>query len=79
LKDWLSEKGITSRVYYPLSLHLQPCFAFLGYGKGEFPVSESLSEEALALPIFPEILPEEQERVVSSMAQFYREGNFDHS
>jgi len=79
LKDWLSEKGITSRVYYPLSLHLQPCFSFLGYGKGEFPVSESLSLETLALPIFPEILPEEQERVVSSMAQFYKEGKFDHS
>lgn len=76
LKNWLSEKGITSRVYYPLSLHLQPCFSFLGYGKGEFPVSESLSLETLALPIFPEILPEEQERVVSSMAQFYKEGNF---
>jgi dTDP-4-amino-4,6-dideoxygalactose transaminase len=72
LKEELQRSGITSRVYYPLSLHLQPCFSFLGYRKGDFPVSEALSEETLALPIFPELLPEEQERVVEGIAGFYR-------
>lgn len=79
LKEWLAERGITARIYYPLSLHLQPCFAYRGYGEGDFPVSESLSRETLALPIFPELLPEEQERVVSSMADFYKKRHFDHS
>ncbi|MDT8284108.1 MAG: DegT/DnrJ/EryC1/StrS family aminotransferase [Thermovirgaceae bacterium] len=72
LKDWLADRGITSRIYYPLSLHLQPCFSFLGYKKGDLPVSESLSQETLALPIFPELLPEEQERVAAAISGFYR-------
>ncbi|MDO9509358.1 MAG: DegT/DnrJ/EryC1/StrS family aminotransferase [Thermovirgaceae bacterium] len=79
LKTWLAERGITARVYYPLSLHLQPCFSFLGYKEGEFPVSESLSQKTLALPIFPELLPEEQERVAAAILEFYKNGIFDHS
>jgi len=71
LQAFLAEKGIASRVYYPLSLHLQKCFSFLGHEKGAFPVSESLTEEVLALPIFPELTIDEQEWVVSSMAEFY--------
>ncbi|HPA59871.1 MAG TPA: DegT/DnrJ/EryC1/StrS family aminotransferase, partial [Synergistales bacterium] len=71
LKDHLAQRGVTARVYYPLSLHLQPCFSFLGYSKGDMPVSETLTEEVLALPIFPELRPEEQERVVEAMAEFY--------
>lgn len=71
LKDHLAQRGVTARVYYPLSLHLQPCFSFLGYSKGDMPVSETLTEEVLALPIFPELRPEEQERVVKAMAEFY--------
>ncbi|MEA3507740.1 MAG: DegT/DnrJ/EryC1/StrS family aminotransferase, partial [Synergistota bacterium] len=71
LQGFLKEKGIVTRVYYPLSLHLQPCFAFLGYGKGECPVAESLTAEVLALPMFPEILPEEQERVAEAIREFY--------
>jgi len=71
LQSFLAEKGIASRVYYPLSLHLQKCFSFLGYEKGSFPVSESLTEEVLALPIFPELTMDEQEWAVSSIAEFY--------
>lgn len=71
LKNWLEKNGITSRIYYPLSLHMQPCFAYLGYREGDFPVSESLSRETLALPIFPELLPEEQERVACSIRDFF--------
>jgi dTDP-4-amino-4,6-dideoxygalactose transaminase len=68
----MSEKGIATRVYYPLALHLQPCFAYLGYKKGDFPVSEKLTGEALALPMFPELTLPEQERVADAMAEFYR-------
>ena len=71
LQKFLAERGVTSRVYYPLPLHLQHCFAYLGGKPGDFPVSEMLSREVLALPMFPELLPEEQERVASAIADFY--------
>ncbi|NLV81472.1 MAG: DegT/DnrJ/EryC1/StrS family aminotransferase [Synergistaceae bacterium] len=71
LQKFLDERGIVTRVYYPLPLHLQDCFSSAGYKKGDFPVSEMLSDEVLALPIFPELLPEEQERVVKEIAAFY--------
>lgn len=73
LMAYLAERGIVTRVYYPLPLHLQPCFEQLEYAKGSLPVSERLAEEVLALPIFPELLMEEQERVADEMAGFYRE------
>ena len=72
LQKFLAERGVTTRVYYPLALHLQPCFAYLGHKKGDFPVTEKLTEEALALPMFPELLVAEQERVVSVIAEFYK-------
>lgn len=71
LQSFLEERNIVTRVYYPLPLHLQKCFASSGYKKGDFPVSEMLAEEVLALPIFPELLPEEQERIVEEIAKFY--------
>jgi dTDP-4-amino-4,6-dideoxygalactose transaminase len=71
LHKFMSGHGISTRVYYPLALHLQPCFAYLGYKKGDFPVAEKLTEEVLALPMFPELTPGEQERVADAMAEFY--------
>jgi dTDP-4-amino-4,6-dideoxygalactose transaminase len=71
LMAYLEERGLSTRVYYPLSLHLQKCFAFLGYREGDFPESERLSREALALPIFGGLLPEEQERLVDAIGEFY--------
>lgn len=71
LMQFLGGRGITTRVYYPLSLHEQECFAYLGYKKGDFPVSEMLTEQVLALPMFPELTAEEQERVVSEIAAFF--------
>ncbi|HOU32664.1 MAG TPA: DegT/DnrJ/EryC1/StrS family aminotransferase [Synergistaceae bacterium] len=71
LQAFLGAEGITSRVYYPLGLHLQPCFRFLGGQEGDYPEAERLSRESLALPIFPEITPEEQEWVVNTIRRFY--------
>jgi dTDP-4-amino-4,6-dideoxygalactose transaminase len=72
LQKFLAERGIVTRVYYPLSLHMQPCFASAGYKKGDMPAAETLCDEVLALPMFPELLAEEQETVVSAIAEFYK-------
>jgi dTDP-4-amino-4,6-dideoxygalactose transaminase len=69
---YLSNQEISTRVYYPVCLHLQKCFSYLGYSEGDMPVAESLSGSTLALPIFPEITSEEQERVISAIADFYK-------
>ncbi len=67
----IRSKGIDSRIYYPVPLHLQPCFAFLGYTKGMFAVSEKASEETLAIPVHPDLTSQEREYVVSSIAEFF--------
>ncbi|QDQ41291.1 DegT/DnrJ/EryC1/StrS aminotransferase family protein [Methylacidiphilum kamchatkense Kam1] len=67
----MREQRIQTEIYYPIPLHLQPCFSFLGYRKGDFPIAEKLSEEVLALPIFPGLREEEIERVVETIRQFY--------
>lgn len=73
LMRYLDENGFMTRVYYPLSLHLQPCFRYLGYREGDFPESERLSREVLALPIFPGLDSDEQEVLIESMAKFFRQ------
>ena len=75
LQAYLEDRGVVTRVYYPLPLHLQHCFSYLGYKEGDFPVSEKLADLVLALPIFPELLPEEQERTVEEIAGFYGRHN----
>ena len=64
VKAKLAEKGIGSAIYYPLSLHQQTCFAYLGCKQGDFPVSEQLTKQILAIPVYPE-LPEDQVRYVA--------------
>ncbi|WP_306317858.1 MULTISPECIES: DegT/DnrJ/EryC1/StrS aminotransferase family protein [unclassified Streptomyces] len=74
LRAHLAADGIETTVYYPRPLHLQPAFAYLGHGPGDFPVAERLSREALALPLHPGMAPGAAERVVRSVTRFCAAG-----
>jgi dTDP-4-amino-4,6-dideoxygalactose transaminase len=71
LRVFLAEAGIGTEIYYPVPLHLQQAFAYLGHEKGQFPEAERASAEVLALPMFPELREEEQQRVVARISDFY--------
>jgi dTDP-4-amino-4,6-dideoxygalactose transaminase len=71
LRQHLTEREIETAVYYPLALHEQPCFEYLGYKPGDFPEAERAARESLALPIFPEISREAQQYVLKSVADFF--------
>ncbi|MDI6880390.1 MAG: DegT/DnrJ/EryC1/StrS family aminotransferase, partial [Desulfitobacteriaceae bacterium] len=71
LRNYLRERGIETQVYYPLPLHLQPCFRFLGFKEGDFPESEKASSEVLSLPMFPELGEGDQNFVVRSIMEFF--------
>jgi dTDP-4-amino-4,6-dideoxygalactose transaminase len=72
LKNFLIEKEIGTDVYYPVSLHLQECFEYLGYKEGDFPEAEKASRETLAIPIYPELKKNQQEYVVEKIAEFFQ-------
>lgn len=72
LQAYLQGQGISTGIYYPLGLHLQKCFAYLGYKHGDFPVTEAVSRDVLALPVYPELSQEQQEYIVAAVRDFFR-------
>jgi dTDP-4-amino-4,6-dideoxygalactose transaminase len=71
LREHLSAQGVGTEIYYPVPLHLQKCFAYLGYEKGQLPESERAALETVALPIYPELTESQLQYVVDTVARFY--------
>jgi dTDP-4-amino-4,6-dideoxygalactose transaminase len=72
LQAELGPNGIGCAVYYPIPLHLQECFRYLGYGHGDFPQAERACREVLSLPVYPELTEEQREQVVGAVRDFFR-------
>ena len=71
LRNYLNNSGIGNEVYYPVPLHLQECFAYLGYSEGDMPVSEHAALHTIALPIYPELTEDMQTYVIEKILEFY--------
>jgi dTDP-4-amino-4,6-dideoxygalactose transaminase len=75
LREYLRMAGIPTEIYYPLPLHLQAAFRYLGHANGDFPHAESVSQDVLALPVYPELSGARQRSVVEAIARFYADKN----
>jgi dTDP-4-amino-4,6-dideoxygalactose transaminase len=73
LRVYLQQKGISTGVYYPIPLHLQPAYRYLGYKEHDFPAAETAAQEVLSLPMYPELSEDEITQVAESIRAFYRE------
>jgi dTDP-4-amino-4,6-dideoxygalactose transaminase len=71
LQAHLKARGIGNSIYYPLPLHLQPCFAYLGYKEGACPEAEKASKEVISLPIYPELTTAQRDEVVAAVRSFF--------
>ena len=71
LAEHLKAQGIGHKIYYPLALHQQPCFADLGYQTGSLPVTEQATAEVVSLPIYPELTEAQQGAVIAAIRGFY--------
>jgi dTDP-4-amino-4,6-dideoxygalactose transaminase len=71
LQAWLKEQGIATAIYYPLPLHLQPCFAYLAYEQGSLPASEAAATSVISLPVYPELPRDQQDAVIEAVLEFY--------
>jgi dTDP-4-amino-4,6-dideoxygalactose transaminase len=71
LVAYMKEKNVPSMIYYPLPLHLQPCFEYLGYKKGDFLEAEKTTDEVLSLPLYPELKREDQNLIIETINNFY--------
>ena len=76
LREYLTARKIGTEIYYPIPLHLQACFASLGYRPGDFPRSETAAAQTLALPVYPELSDAEQHYVVGSIYRFIQERTY---
>ena len=72
LQTYLKEYHIGNAIYYPIPLHLQECYAHLGYHIGDFPEAEKAAHETLALPVYPELAQEQQDYVIEIIQKFYQ-------
>ena len=72
LRAYLGEQGVGTEIYYPVPLHMQKCFAYLGYKPEDCPESAKAASETLALPIYPELEERQLQYVVDTVADFYR-------
>lgn len=72
LSQFLTSHGVGNAIYYPVPLHFQKALSFLGYKKGDFPITETVSKEVIALPVFPELKMEELDFVIETLYKFYK-------
>ena len=71
LWSYLKDHSVATEIYYPVPLHLQECFAYLGHREGDFQESEAAANETLALPVYPELSDEQARHVVECITRFY--------
>lgn len=71
---FLRERGVMAQIHYPALIHLQPCYAELGYVRGDFPAAEAMVERMLSLPMYPELTEKQMRTVAEALAAFFRQG-----